>query len=98
MFGEAARLVLRVDELSVDDDVEDATVALDQLRIDIHRLLDLGRQTGGLWKVVSAHAVLDRDLHLVLPGGVWLEPPRPILASLAGPGAQAARSGARSEP
>ncbi len=62
MRREAAGFLLREDQTPIDDDLEDATVALDQGRLDAVFLLDLGRQTGGPWQVVSAYAVLDRDL------------------------------------
>ena len=42
------RLLLGVDELSVDDDVEDAAASLDQLGLDPGLFADPGRQTGGL--------------------------------------------------
>jgi hypothetical protein len=55
--------VLGEDPLPVRHDVEDAVVALDELRLDAEFLLDRGRQTGGPGQVVSAYAVGDRDLH-----------------------------------
>jgi hypothetical protein len=57
--------VLAVDLLAVDGDVEDPAAPFDQLGFDVVLLLDSGRQTGGLWQVVSGAAVLDRDLHPV---------------------------------
>src|SRR5579871_1202003 len=61
LLGESSGLVLREDHLPVDDDVEDAVLPLDQLRIDPRSLLDRGRQTGGLGRVVSNDAVRDLD-------------------------------------
>jgi hypothetical protein len=57
--------VLREDHLSVELDVEDAIIALDQARLYGELLLNLGRQTGGLRQVVSAYAVFDRDFHRI---------------------------------
>ena len=51
--------VLREDELAVGDDVELATRARGHVGVDAERLLDRGRQTGGLWQVVSHLAVAD---------------------------------------
>jgi hypothetical protein len=46
-LGEPARLVLRVDQVTIDDDVEDAVVAADQFGVDLEIVLQPGRQTGG---------------------------------------------------
>jgi hypothetical protein len=56
---EAAQLFLGEDEVVSHGDLEDATAAANQLRLDAELLLDLGRQTGGTGVVVSARAVLD---------------------------------------
>jgi hypothetical protein len=66
-LGEAASLVLREDQRAVAPHVEDAVVALDQPGLAPGRLLDRGRQPGGLGQEVSAHAVFDADLHVDLP-------------------------------
>ena len=65
LFGlrEPTRLVLGEDQLSIDDDVEDASRSLQELRLDSEFILDLGRQTGGAGQVVSPYAVADLDLH-----------------------------------
>jgi hypothetical protein len=55
--------VLREDELPIRDDVEDAVVAPDQLRLDPEVFRESGRQTGGPRVIVSTHAVGDGDLH-----------------------------------
>jgi len=65
VLGEAAGLELAEDQLAVDADVEDAAAALDQLGLDAELALDCVRQTGGLGKVVSLAAVLDRHFHVV---------------------------------
>jgi hypothetical protein len=51
----------------VDSYVEDAAAALDQLALDTVLGLDCGRQTGGLWQVVSLAAVLNADFHACSP-------------------------------
>jgi hypothetical protein len=56
-------LCLRKDQLVVDDDVEDSAAEANDLRFESELFLDLGRQTGGPWKVVSNAAVFDRDGH-----------------------------------
>ena len=59
---EAAELFLGEDEVVPHGDLEDATAATDQLRLDAELLLDLSRQTGGARIVVSTGAVLDGDI------------------------------------
>ena len=59
------RLVLREDLLPVGDDVEDAAVAGNDLGLQPELTLDRGRQTGGLWPVVSTDAIRDGDVHTV---------------------------------
>lgn len=61
--GVAAFGELREEELAVAGDLEGSAVARDELDLDGERFLDGGRQTGGPGKVVSADAVLDRDIH-----------------------------------
>jgi hypothetical protein len=55
--------MLRVDQLPVERHVEDAAGALDELGVDVELLPEMSRQTGGLGRIVSRHAVLDRDVH-----------------------------------
>jgi hypothetical protein len=55
--------VLGIDERAVSGDVEDAAAAFDELSLESQLLGDLGRQTGGLGQVTSAHAILDGDAH-----------------------------------
>jgi hypothetical protein len=61
-LGEASHLLLREDQLVADGDVEDAAVALDEVRLDAEPTVDLFRQTGGAGVVASGGAVLDGDL------------------------------------
>ena len=44
-------------------DVENSAATLDQLCVDPEFILDRGRQTGGLRKVVSLRAVRDAHFH-----------------------------------
>jgi hypothetical protein len=60
---ESTCIRLREQKVPVDNHVKDAATALDQGRFESRRGLDLGRQTGGPWKVVSLSAVGDLDLH-----------------------------------
>ena len=60
---EAVFRALGEDELVVGDDVELTAGARDDVGVDAERLRDRGRQTGGLWQVVSNFAVADRHLH-----------------------------------
>ena len=55
--GKATDLVLREDELFIHDNIKDAVAALDQLRFDAELVRDFGRQTGGLWEIVSGYAI-----------------------------------------
>ena len=59
---ETAGLLLGEDQLIADRDLEDASVAPDQLGLDAELLLELVRQTGGTGVVVSDGAVLDDDV------------------------------------
>ena len=63
MRREAAGLTLAVDAMTVELDIEDATSAGNQRRVEAEFLLDRGRQTGGLWFVVSLHAEGDAKFH-----------------------------------
>jgi GNAT superfamily N-acetyltransferase len=57
--------VLRENLLPVGDDVEDATVARDDLGLQAELTLDRSRQTGGLGSIVSTDAIGDGDVHTV---------------------------------
>jgi len=63
VLRETAGIVLGVDEFSIGNHIEDATAPLDQLHLGVERLLDGGRQTGGVRAIVSFNAVGNRDLH-----------------------------------
>ena len=77
VLRKTAGVVLGVDEFSIGNDVKDAAAALDQLHLGFERLLDGGRQTGGVRSIVSFNAVCNRDLHgpmrMEAVGGVKLE-------------------------
>lgn len=58
--------MLAIDFLAVDDHVKDALVADDRVYgylVFTEFLAELGRQTGGLWGVVSNSTVGDLDFH-----------------------------------
>ena len=61
-------VILGKDHGAVDHDVEDSVAALDELGFDAERALDIGRQTGGPWQVLSTTAIGDGNLHLRAPG------------------------------
>ena len=63
VVGEAADVVLVPDLFAVHVNVKHAAHAFDQLGIHAELLLDRGRQTGGLGKIISLRAVLDGDDH-----------------------------------
>jgi GNAT superfamily N-acetyltransferase len=65
MVGKPMRLVLRENLLSVDGDVEHAAVARDDDGLQPELALNRGRQTGGLWTIVSTDAIRDGDVHTV---------------------------------
>ena len=66
--------LVRVGDVTVDRDLEDASGALLQAGGDAVRVLDGGLQTGGLGQVVSLAAVQDLDVHraLLLPEGCFI--------------------------
>ena len=63
VFRKAIRLLIRVGNLAVDEDLEDATRALAQRGGDAVLVLDGGLQTGGLRQVVSLAAIQNLDVH-----------------------------------
>jgi hypothetical protein len=63
MLGELPCLMLRVEQLSVGDDIKDASAAFDQLHVDTRLFFDRFRQTDGFGGEVSLYAVFDRDVH-----------------------------------
>lgn len=63
MSGESQRLLFAVDQLAVDDDIKHAARAFDQLNVHAIGFFNCGRQTGGLWGVVSHSAKRDADVH-----------------------------------
>lgn len=67
MLWKAVHFVLGPDLLPIHDHVKDAPPALDELGVDAETLLDFIRQTGGFGKIVSLHAIGDRNLHLSAP-------------------------------
>ena len=71
MLGESSALLLAAeDEIAIRVDIKDAAGSLDQFDVDVHRVLDCVRQTGGPWLIVSHPAVFNADLHALLsPSG-----------------------------
>ena len=49
-------------DIALDADLKDPLFALDEFSVNADFFLDGGRQTGGLRKIVSLRAVLDRDV------------------------------------
>ena len=63
VFRKAIRLLIRVGDLAVDEDLEDAARALAQRGGDAVLVFDGGLQTGGLRQVVSLAAIQNLDVH-----------------------------------
>ena len=63
MLWKPAQLFLAENQVSVDTNLEDSATTLDQASGYSVFLIDFSRQTGGLRRVVSLHAVFDADLH-----------------------------------
>lgn len=63
MLWKTTLIVFRVDQVTVHFHVEDPAAAFNEFGINTEFSLDRGRQTGGLWSVVSHHAEFDRDFH-----------------------------------
>ena len=64
MVRKLAGFLLAVDQISVDFDVEDSPAALDEFDVEPEFGLDGIRQTGGLRRVVSLYAILNRNVHV----------------------------------
>jgi hypothetical protein len=62
-FRKPVRRVLREDHAAVGDDVEHASLPLNQFRFDAERRGERSRQPGGLWTVVSTNAKADLNGH-----------------------------------
>lgn len=76
VLGKAFLGVLGEDEVAVRDDVEHTVGPFDQLGVDAERVLDGGRQTGGLGQVLSTGAVGNRQRHSDPPDASILRPAR----------------------
>ena len=68
VIRKSSRVMLREHDTAVDDDIENAAMALFEFDIDAELVADFGRQTGGLGQVASSDAIDDRNLH----GSRWL--------------------------
>ncbi len=51
--------MLGENQVVIDPHIKNAAFVFDQLRINIESILQLGRQTGGLRKIVSDAAIID---------------------------------------
>lgn len=60
-FGKPSGGLLRIHQVAVDDDFEDAVLAFDQVGSDAELRFNIVRQTGGSGFVVSNNAVFDRQ-------------------------------------
>ena len=69
---ETVGVLIRVGELPVDGDLEDAAHPFLQASVDAVLALDGGLQTGGLREVVSLPAVQDLDVHRVSLPPDWI--------------------------
>ena len=58
--------LLREQHFSIYCDVKLTATAWYDICLDIQRILDCGRQTGGLREIVSNFAVADRELHAAI--------------------------------
>jgi hypothetical protein len=65
--------MLGENELPIHLDVENAPTACDELGRDVVVLLNLGRQTGCPWFVVSTRAIGNSDDHSFLPSCIIVE-------------------------
>jgi hypothetical protein len=61
---EASLFFFREEHAVVGSDDEDAAAAANELAVISQSLLDLGRQTGGPWEIVSDAAVIDSNVHV----------------------------------
>ncbi len=63
MLWKSAKFLFTKNEITVNAHFKHSTAALNHLSGHSILIVDLGRQTGGLWGVVSLHAIFDTDLH-----------------------------------
>ena len=63
MLWKSVQFFLAENQVSVGTNLEDSATTLDQTSGHSVFLVNFGRQTGGLGRVVSLHAVFDTDLH-----------------------------------
>lgn len=81
-----AGLFLRIHQLPIRDNFKNAAARLDIFRGNAKFLLNLGRQTGGLGKVVSLLAVFDGYFHESSPKSASRDPYGPSLLLTDPPG------------
>ena len=63
MLRKPVLLVLREDGAAIDHDVEDSAGSRHERGVERELAGDRGCQTGGLWTIVSPHAIDDGDPH-----------------------------------
>ena len=63
MLWKPSQFLLTEDQFAFDTHLENSSTALDEASGRSILLVNFGRQTGGLRRVVSLHAVFDADLH-----------------------------------
>jgi hypothetical protein len=69
MCGKPERLMLAVNQATVQLNIKNAAFAFHEIDIQIILLLDCGRQTGGLGRVVSHDTIRNPYLHQFSPSG-----------------------------
>ena len=67
VFRKTTLLMFRKKKIAVCNDVKNAVFAFDKFRFDAKLIEYLGRQTGGLWEIVSSYTVSNRDVHCFPP-------------------------------
>jgi hypothetical protein len=63
MGGKPERFVFAVNQLAVQFNVKNAAFAFHKIDVELCFLLDCGRQTGGLWSVISHNTIRNPHLH-----------------------------------
>ena len=63
VFGKSIDLMLREDQATINFHVKNAALALDQFGIDAIGVFNGDRQTGGLGRLVSHHAIGNFNVH-----------------------------------
>ncbi len=67
MLWESTQLFFAEDQLAVDHHLKNTATTFDQADFYTILFIQIGRQTGGLWGVVSLYAILNADIHRLIP-------------------------------